>query len=80
MNRRMIDSEKTCERIKAIMEERNISPRQMQRAMGFDSIQAIYKWLSPKSKTIPSIDSLAQLTNFLGCQMEDVLVFRYSDD
>ncbi len=44
-----------------------------------DSVQAVYKWISPKNKTMPSLDSLVQLANFLDCGIEDILVMKEID-
>lgn len=73
---KVIDSEATCGNIKAILEDRQIKPKEVQRALQLDSVQAAYKWLSPRNKTMPSIDNLVQIANFLGCKIEDVLVMK----
>lgn len=76
MSIRVIDTEATCRNIKSILEERGITPKEVQRALQLDSVQAVYKWISPKNKTMPSLDSLVQLANFLNCGIEDILVMR----
>ena len=76
MSIRVIDTEATCRNIKYILEEHGITPKEVQRALQLDSVQAIYKWISPKNKTIPSLDSLVQLANFLNCGIEDILVMK----
>lgn len=79
MSIRVIDNEATCSNIKRILEERSITPKEVQKALQFDSVQAVYKWISPKSKTMPSLDSLVQLANFLDCGIEDILVMKEID-
>jgi len=76
MSIRVIDTEATCRNIKAILEERGITPKEVQHALQLDSVQAVYKWISPRNKTMPSLDSLVQLANFLNCGIEDILVMK----
>ena len=76
MSIRVIDTEATCRNIRSILEERGITPKEVQRALQLDSVQAVYKWISPKNKTMPSLDSLVQLANFLNCGIEDILVMK----
>lgn len=80
MSIRVIDSEAICCNIKRILEERGITPKDVQKALRFDSVQAVYKWISPKTKTVPSLDSLVQLANFLDCEIEDILVMKEIND
>ena len=79
MSIRVIDTEATCRNMKSILEERGITPKEVQRALQLDSVQAVYKWISPKNKTMPSLDSLVQLANFLDCGIEDILVMKEID-
>ena len=79
MSIRVIDTEATCRNIKSILEERGITPKEVQRALQLDSVQAVYKWISPRNKTMPSLDSLVQLANFLDCGIEDILVMKEID-
>ena len=76
MSIRVIDTEATCRNIKDILEERRITPKEVQRALQLDSVQAVYKWISPRIKTMPSLDSLVQLANYLNCRIEDILVMK----
>lgn len=76
MSIKVVDNEATCLRLKEMFEERGLTPKEVQRALQLDSVQAVYKWLSPKNKTMPSLDSLVQLANLMDCQLEDILVLR----
>ena len=76
MSIRVIDTEATCRNIKSILEKRGITPKEVQHALQLDSVQAVYKWISPRNKTMPSLDSLVQLANFLNCGIEDILVMK----
>lgn len=76
MSIKVVDNEATCLRLKEMFDERELTPKEVQRALQLDSVQAVYKWLSPKNKTMPSLDSLVQLANLMDCQLEDILVLR----
>ncbi|MBE5870646.1 MAG: helix-turn-helix transcriptional regulator [Lachnospiraceae bacterium] len=76
MSIKVVDNEATCLRLKEMFDERGLTPKEVQRALQLDSVQAVYKWLSPKNKTMPSLDSLVQLANLMDCQLEDILVLR----
>lgn len=76
MSVKVVDNEATCLRLKEMFDERGLTPKEVQRALQLDSVQAVYKWLSPKNKTMPSLDSLVQLANLMYCQLEDILVLR----
>lgn len=58
--------------IKELMDERNITIPDVQRAMGFASKQAIYRWLC--GSNLPSVDNLYALSRYLNVQMEEVIV------
>ncbi len=76
MGVKVIDSEATCLNIKRLMEERNLTPKDIQEALRLDSVQAVYKWLNPRVKSMPSLDNLVQLANYFGCNIEDILVLN----
>ena len=76
MSIRVIDTEATCRNIKTILEERGITPKEVQHALQLDSVQAVYKWISPRNKTMPSLDSLVQLAHFLDCDIEEILILK----
>ncbi len=74
MGVKVINNEATRLNIKKKMEERNLTPKDVQKALQLDSVQAVYKWLNPRVKAMPSLDSLVQLANLFGCTIEDILV------
>lgn len=76
MSIKVVDNEATCLKLKEMFAERGLTPREVQKALQLDSVQAVYKWLSPNYKTMPSLDSLVQLANLMDCQLEDILVLR----
>lgn len=66
-----INNKKTGERIKALMEENNMTASQLRKIFGFNTLQAIWKWRSGKS--IPSIDNLFVLADLFNCKIEDIV-------
>ena len=62
----------TGARIRHLMEQHGYTVQDIQRAMGFQSPQAIYKWLS--GATLPSIDNLVILSRFMNTTVDDILV------
>ena len=76
MGEKVINNEATCRNIKRMMEERNLTPKDVQDALRLDSVQAVYKWLNPRVKAMPSLDSLVQLATLFGCNIEDILVLN----
>ncbi len=73
---KVIDNEQTCIKLKRMLEERGIKPREIQIQLRLDSIQAVYKWLNPKYKTMPSLDNLILLAQYMDCRLEDILVLN----
>ena len=74
MSLKVINSEATCIKIKEIFEERGLTAKQVQRELQLDSVQAVYKWISPNCKTMPSLDNLVLLANLMDCTLEDIIV------
>ncbi len=67
-----IQQEATGKRMKQLIQDRGYSVRDIQEAMGFDTPQAIYKWLSGKS--LPNLDNFLILSRILHTSIEDILV------
>ena len=63
---------KTGKRIRQLLGEHGYTVRDIQGAFGFESPQAIYKWLSGKS--LPSLDNFIILAKLLHTNIEDILV------
>ena len=79
MGRSVIDTEATCRNLKEMLEKQNYTAKEVQFKLGLETVQAVYKWLSPNNRTIPSLDSLVQLADMLECSVEDILVYKESD-
>ena len=67
-----IQQKETGKHIKELLSENGFTVREVQRVMGFENPQAIYKWIS--GKTLPSIDNLVILSRLLHTSIEDILV------
>lgn len=80
MSIRVIDCKATSLHLKEMLKEHGIKAKDVQLALGLNSIQAVYKWLSPDHKTVPSLDNLVQLSALLNCKIEDLLVIKEMSD
>lgn len=67
-----IQQEATGKRMQRLIREKGYSVRDIQEAMGFESPQAIYKWLS--GKCLPNLDNFLILSKILHTSIEDILV------
>lgn len=63
-------------RIRQLLDDADMSVRDLQNVMGFTTPQAIYKWLH--GKCLPSIDNLVVLSMVLGVSINEIIVVRYS--
>lgn len=68
-----LDTKATGYRIKCLMEERNISIREVSEYMEV-SFQAVYRWL--KGETLPTISNMYILGQMLGVAVDDMLVAK----
>lgn len=67
-----IDLKATGNNIIKLCDERNITVHDLKVAMGFKSVQAIYKWRTGIGGL--SLDSLYVLSNLLDVSMEEIIV------
>lgn len=72
--RPVLDLDATGVKIKTLMKQRGISPRQMQLILNFPYVQTIYNWFA--GKNMPTIDNLVVLAQVLGVAMDDIIVTR----
>ena len=72
--RPVLDLDATGEKIKILMKQRGITPRQMQLILNFPYVQTIYNWFS--AKNLPTLDNLVVLAQVLGVTMDDIVVTR----
>ncbi len=67
-----INLKKTGENIKALMDNKEISAKTIQKKCGFSTRNTIYKWL--KGACLPSIDNLVILAELLETNVDDLLI------
>ena len=72
--RPVLDLEATGAKIKTLMKQRGITPRQMQLILNFPYVQTIYNWFA--GKNMPTIDNLVVLAQVLEVAMDDIIVTR----
>lgn len=72
--RPVLDLEATGAKIKTIMKQRGITPRQLQTILDFPYVQTVYNWFS--GKNMPTLDNLVVLAQVLGVTMDDIVVTR----
>ena len=70
----VLDFEATGAKIKTLMKQRGITPRQLQILLDFPYVQTVYNWYA--GKNMPTIDNLVVLAQVLGVTMDDIVVTR----
>ena len=70
----VLDLEATGAKIKTLMKQRGITPRQLQLLLDFPYVQTVYNWYA--GKNMPTIDNLVVLAQVLGVTMDDIVVTR----
>ena len=68
----VLDLEATGSKIKTIMKQRGVSPRQLQLIMDFPYVQTIYNWFA--GKNMPTLDNLVVLAQILDVTMDNLIV------
>lgn len=68
----MINMQKTGANIKMLMKLNNIKVIQIQDILGFNTPQAIYKWLSGES--MPTIDNMVILATLLNTTIDNIII------
>lgn len=74
----LIDMEATGKNIRKIMDEKGITPTEVQNVCGLGSLQAVYKWFGGKS--VPNIDNLGILSNLLDTSIDDLVIFKNREE
>lgn len=67
-----IQQKATGERIRELLKKNGYTVKDIQKFMGFENPQVIYKWISGRS--LPSIDNFLILSKVLHTSIEDILV------
>ena len=72
--RPVLDLEATGVKIKTLMKQRGITPRQLQIILDFPYVQTVYNWFA--GKNMPTLDNLVVLAKVLSVNMDDIIVTR----
>jgi transcriptional regulator with XRE-family HTH domain len=72
INMPMINMQKTGANIKMLMKLNNIKVIQIQDILGFNTPQAIYKWL--RGETMPTIDNMVILATLLNTTIDNIII------
>ena len=70
----MLDLEATGAKIKTLMKQRGITPRQLQILLDFPYVQTIYNWFA--AKNMPTLDNLVVLAQILDITMDEIIVTK----
>lgn len=65
----------TGAKINLLRKKANISVKEIQEIFGFESPQAIYKWIHGRS--LPTVDNLIILAEIFGVTVDDILSIDY---
>lgn len=68
----VIDMRATGTHIKELMDTREVTVQDVQKAMGLAAPQAVYRWL--KGSNMPSVDNLYALSRYLDTSMDDMII------
>ena len=69
-----INLEGTGERIRTLMDERNMTVKDVANELGFGCVQGVYKWL--QGRGLPSVDNLLGLSHVFQVTIDDILVLE----
>ena len=69
-----INVEETGMKIDVLIHESEYSVRDISEKLGFETPQAIYKWM--QGKTLPKLDNLVALASILNVSIDDILVIE----
>lgn len=67
-----INVEETGMQIDMLIHESEYSVRDISEGLGFETPQAVYKWM--QGKTLPKLDNLVALAAILNVSIDDILV------
>lgn len=69
-----IDMTATGNRIRTLRDERGITNTVIQSALGFNTPQAIFKWL--RGDSLPTVDNLVILADLFGVTIDSILIIK----
>ena len=71
----IIDVPQTGAKINLLRKKANLSVKDIQEVFGFESPQAIYKWIH--GRNLPIVDNLIILAEIFGVTVDDILSIDY---
>ncbi len=74
MSKRVLDYPKTSNQIKKLIGDKNLSYKDVQAELNLACIQTIYSWISPKKKSLPTLDNVVLLSECLEVPVDEILV------
>ena len=69
-----IDMEQTGKNIEQMMKAKNLTPKDMQNAFGFGTVNTVYTWM--RGKKMPNIDNMVQMANMFGIKIDDIIAVK----
>lgn len=73
----IINMQRTGENIKHLRQQNNLTVRELQDIMGFETPNTIYKW--QHGITLPTVDNLVVLAAILKVKVDDILIIEKQD-
>ena len=73
----VINLPKTGAKIDLLRKKANISVKDIQKIFGFESPQAIYKWIH--GRNLPTVDNLIILAEIFNVTVDDILSIDYRE-
>lgn len=67
----------TGAKIDSLRKKANLSVKEIQEVFGFESPQAIYKWIH--GRNLPTVDNLIILAEIFGVSVDDILSIDYRE-
>ena len=74
----VLDTKATGQQIKELRKKNKLSVEEVARFMGFESIQAVYKW--QRGESLPTVDNLYALSQLFGTTIDEILIERKEKD
>ena len=73
----VLDLDATGAKIKTLMKQRGVTPRQLQLILNFPYVQTVYNWFA--GKNMPTLDNLVVLAKVLDVAIDDIVVTKMVD-
>lgn len=74
----VLDAKATGKRIRNLRKAKHLKVEDISRFMGFESVQAVYKW--QRGESLPTVDNLYALGKLFGTSVDDILCGREEDE